>query len=396
MNQIACGTYGVSWRGRPARIKLSAPENRPPDEANMTSIPLYQSPATPDAWHRVSAPGGYEWWYFDAEDLATDTQVVAIFLEGFVFHPGYLRAFARFVKNPTRTPPPLPGDWPCVYLCIYRGGKILHQFMTQYGTQAFHASADAVDVAIGPNRFLRAGDVLKLQLSGSPWKLTWQGPKTATDQTLSATFDFTPRYAHAAAERVFLSRAMTGADHHWVIANPSCDVAGSITLTKPGGDEAIAFNGRGYHDHNYGTGPLGPGLQRWIWGRALLGDRVLTFHYAKPQDASLADEIHLMRADADAFAEVPVRAVTADWSGRTALGLAYPKQIAFDDAFQLTSPRVIDLAPFYMRLQYTVSGTLVGSATNATAFCEIAYPHRLRWPILGRMIEMSIDKRGMR
>ena len=32
---------------------------------------------------------------------------------------------------------------------------------------------------------------------------------------------------------------------------------------------------------------------------------------------------------------------------------------------------------------------------GGTAFCEIAYPHRLRWPVLGRMIEMSIDKRGI-
>jgi hypothetical protein len=89
----------------------------------MPSIAMYEPPATPDAWHRVMAPGGYEWWYFDAEDAATDTQVVAIFLEGFVFHTGYLRAYARFVRNPTAAPPPLPGDWPCVYLCVYRAGR---------------------------------------------------------------------------------------------------------------------------------------------------------------------------------------------------------------------------------------------------------------------------------
>jgi carotenoid 1,2-hydratase len=358
----------------------------------MPSIPLYESPVTPDAWHRVTAPGGYEWWYFDAEDADTDTQVVAIFLEGFVFHPGYLRAYARYVRNPTRTPPPLPSEWPCVYLCVYRGGKILHQFMTQYAPADFRASAERVDVAVGPCTLTRDGRDLVLNLKGAPWRLTWQGPKTDSHATLSASLRFTPRFDHPPAGRVFLSRAMTGAEHHWVIADPACDVGGTIRLSSAAGDEEIAFTGRGYHDHNYGTGPLGPGLRRWIWGRVLLADRVLTFHYARPKDAALPDEIHLMQADERTFGPVAVDAVTADWAGAS-LGLAYPKSLAFDDKLTLAAPRVIDRAPFYLRLQYQAGGALTGGAAGATAFCEIAYPHRLRWPVLGRMIEMSIDKR---
>jgi hypothetical protein len=54
---------------------------------------------------------------------------------------------------------------------------------------------------------------------------------------------------------------------------------------------------------------------------------------------------------------------------------------------QLVNPKVVDASPFYLRLAYDAS--LRG--ISATAFCEIAYPHRLRWPILGRMIEMSIN-----
>ena len=53
---------------------------------------------------------------------------------------------------------------------------------------------------------------------------------------------------------------------------------------------------------------------------------------------------------------------------------------------------MIDSSPFYLRIMYDASlrGTQCGRA-----FCEVAYPHRLRWPVLGRMIEMSIDKRAM-
>ena len=43
----------------------------------MPTLPLFAPPnahqaagASPDASHRVTAPGGYEWWHFDAPDAA--------------------------------------------------------------------------------------------------------------------------------------------------------------------------------------------------------------------------------------------------------------------------------------------------------------------------------------
>lgn len=364
----------------------------------MCSIPLYQTNPLADASHDVRAPGGYEWWYFDAEDPGTDTQIVAIFLQGFVFHPGYLRAHAAFLRKPTRRQPVLPGEYPCMYLCVYRNGRILHQFMTQYPPADYRASADKVDVAIGPNRLTTSQGSLQLDLSGTPWKLTGRGPQTLVDQSLTASLTFSPTFAHAPSERIFLSRAMTGADHHWVIANPRCDVSGTIMLSQNGSTiDQINFTGCGYHDHNYGTGPLGPGLKHWIWGRAILDDQITTFHHAVPRDRLLPDETHVVRASTSAFAELPVDRVDADWRGWSKVGLRYPKHLQFLDttsaaqvpALQLSNPRVIDAAPFYMRLMYDAQ--VDGRATRA--FCEVAYPHRLRWPILGRMIEMSIDKR---
>jgi carotenoid 1,2-hydratase len=363
----------------------------------MRSIPLYQPNSVPDASHDVRAPGGYEWWYFDAEDPATDTQVVAIFLQGFVFHPGYLRAHAAFLRRPTKRPPVLPIDFPCMYLCVYRNGKILHQFMTQYRPTDYAAATDAVDVAIGPNRLVGRDGVLRLDLSGTPWKLTGHGPKTLTDQSLTAQLVFKPTFTHPPAERVFLSRQMTSAEHYWVIANPRCDVSGTIQLSEKGSTvEQIHFTGRGYHDHNYGTGPLGPGLKRWIWGRAMLEDQVTTFHYAVPRDRSLPDEIHLVRANESSFSELRVDRVDADWRGWSMVGLRYPKRLRFVGAeshgspLELTNARVIDAAPFYLRLMYDAEV----DGRKTTAFCEVAYPHRLRWPVLGRMIEVSIDKRA--
>lgn len=368
----------------------------------MNVLPLFQTPADPDAWHHVTSPGGYEWWYFDAEDTTGRLQIVAIFLEGFVFHPGYLRKYASFLRKPTHRQPPVAGDFPCAYFVVYEDGKIAAQFMSQVEPSDFRASADQTDVQIGPNHLRRESDgSLRLRLRGVPWKLTWRGPLVLQGQELSADLTFRPRFPGRPMERRFLSRQMTGADHHWVIADPICDVRGTIDVGPSGSRPADgtsnggvvgrrwSFAGSGYHDHNYGTAPIGPGLKRWVWGRAIAEDRVYTFHFARGRDASLPDEMHLVRADAKGKTEVNVVTPQVDWSRRTATGLAYPQAISFAPFLRLSSPRVVDSAPFYMRLIYDAE---LDGKVRTTAFCEVAYPHRLRWPVLGRMIEMSIRR----
>ena len=103
----------------------------------MPTLPLLTPTSSPDAWHNVTAPGGYEWWYFDAEDTANDRQIVAIFFDGFVFHPKYLRAYARYRRWPTWIAPPLPRWFRCAYFVVYECGKIVSQFMRQYPRGGF-------------------------------------------------------------------------------------------------------------------------------------------------------------------------------------------------------------------------------------------------------------------
>jgi len=351
----------------------------------MPELKLLDLTAAPDGWHSVAAPGGYEWWYFDAEDAAADRQIVAIFFQGFVFHPGYLRADARYRRNPTKVPPALPQEYPCAYFVVYEKGKIAHQFMTQYKSEAFSAATDRADVTIGPNTLRTSKGGYDLSLVGTPWWLTWQGPKRGVGQTLSATLRFTPNFQHAPLERTFLSRQMTAADHHWVLAAPHCNVSGTI---HPPGGSPIEFNGVGYHDHNYGTGPIGPGLARWAWGRAIFEDRVLAFHVAVPKKPSLPIERHVMSADAQTFAALPA-VPTVDWAHRSSAGIRYPSIVRFESLLTLSQPRLIDASPFYLRLQYEAHA----GAQRGSAFCEVAKPSRLRLPVLGRMIEMSIEKK---
>src|SRR5215203_1319421 len=106
------------------------------------TLELLQHPAIADAWHNVTAPGGYEWWYFDAEDVEQDRQIVAILFDGCVCHPGYLRKYFWYARRPTRVAPPLPNEYLCAYFAVYHAGKIEHQFMTQYPAEQFEARRD--------------------------------------------------------------------------------------------------------------------------------------------------------------------------------------------------------------------------------------------------------------
>jgi carotenoid 1,2-hydratase len=354
----------------------------------MNVIELLDRDAAPDAWHDVRNPGGYEWWYFDAHDTATDTQIVAILMQGFIFHPGYLRKAYAYLKAPNKTLPAVANDYPCAYLVVYEKGKLTQQFITQYRPADFAAASDEVDVAMGPNRLTQQNGNYELTLRGTPWKLTGRGPQTLVDQSLAARLSFTPSFNVEPEQRTFLSREMTNAEHRWVIASPACRVHGTITLDGPAAKE-WKIDGVGYHDHNYGTGPIGPGLSRWIWGRVLAHDasRVLTFHHALPSDAKLSPETHVTLTSGEGVVELPGESLTLDWHGSTKLRLRYPRRIEVAGHAVLHSPRVVDASPFYLRVVY--------ESDFGRALCEIAVPSRLRWPVLGRMIEMSIDKRAV-
>jgi carotenoid 1,2-hydratase len=343
----------------------------------MPTLPLYVLPATPDAWHRVRAPGGYEWWYFDAEDAANDIQIVGILFEGFVFHSGYLRRYSRYRLRPTWFAPPLPRAYPCAYFMVYRQGRVVAQFTTQYPTGEYEVSDSSVNVRIGPNTLGRQED-------GS-YRLHFEGV-SKTHAKLHADLTFRPRWTHSSHERTSLSRQLAGAEHHWIIAAPLCDVQG--VLGVGGVDGTIPFSGRGYHDHNYGTGPLAPAVGRWMRGRILLPGWAISFQWAKPCSPAQADEVHLVEADQEGLSELPANAVEADWSGRTKLGLAYPRHLRIAGTCALDRPRILSAGLFSLRLLYETEV----DDQKASAFCEVAYPHRLLWPVVGRMTELSIRR----
>jgi carotenoid 1,2-hydratase len=336
----------------------------------VNTLPLYQTPTIADAWHNVTSPGGYEWWYFDAEDAANDRQIVAMLGYGHPFDSEYMRQYARFARNPTRVTPPRPSECIFAHFAVYHAGRVERQFTRQYPAELFEVRQEKRHVVIGTNRFT-AGNTLQqfeLVMGGVPVMQAAHNPPLLETNELYGMLTFTPRFMHSPRERELFSRQLVDGDHRWIVADPVCDVQGDIViLDSPG---RVPFHGRGYHDHWFGTRPLGKRIHRSLRGRVLLDDRCVTFHHALAHDGAM--ETHLIEIDGDDARDVEVRRAEVDWSRKSA-AVPHPGSLQFDDVLRLTNPRLLESSTYWCRASY--DATLRGKPSGQ-ALCEIAHPPR--------------------
>ena len=230
------------------------------------NLPWYSNPAHPNAAHDVRAPGGYEWWFFEAHDPATDTQIVVVFYHGDPFNLQYRRQYRRYLRRPTRNAPPVARDFPAVSMVVYRPGQKAAQSIVRSPAGSFVGSSEQPDLRIGADRLMCEADGLKLKVA-------------------QAQLTFSPRWRHPPLERALFAGH---GDHRWIVANSYCDVEGFYARDG----ERIAFSGVGYHDHQFGAGPI-PEVGDWTRGRAYFKDRVCAF-----QRASHPAEFQLIMSDA--------------------------------------------------------------------------------------------------
>ena len=119
----------------------------------MPTIPLYDESAPPDGYHRVTAPGGYEWWSV----LAQEARVKIDFFDGNPFDPTYRLAYQRYLANPTRVMPPVPRDYPSVSAGLVDRGAH-HVFGPPAAKGAFHYVEQPPTVTIEGSSILWKSD----------------------------------------------------------------------------------------------------------------------------------------------------------------------------------------------------------------------------------------------
>ena len=300
----------------------------------MPTLRLYDpNPAHPNASHRVTAPGGYERWYFDADDGAQDVQVVATFALGGDSNADYLRSYDRYRRRPTRFPPPVPSEYPSVSLDVYERGRPVAKFAERVPPTQFSASAERLDVKAAEHCAAEQSDESIRVLAGG------------------AELSFRPLLPLPPQECLLLKRRDPTAVHKWIIAAPLCAVEGTVRLD---GGRAIRLAGRGYHDHQYGTAPLADAMRWFIRGRKLSSDRATISFLEFPTDKPRPGFVRVVEAGREG--------VTVKGGGLFA-GDPYGPRARFLDSSRWTKN---------------------AEGEDGRALYERIVPKRARWPFIGR------------
>ncbi len=218
----------------------------------MPTLPLFETPAHPDGWHRVTGPGGYEWWHLAAEDEGGRISLGVNLIEGDPYNAAYMRAYSRYRRRPTRVSPPLPRDYPCVRVNVSQGDRLLWELVAPQPPGTLRASTTATDVALGPC-VLRGADDGVLRLSIDP-------PATAVSSSQRAGLHVDLMFRPLGPRPVQWEEIPLG-ESKVLYRRPMSDLRYEVTgsLRERDGTDVrreIEFGGHGSYEHTFSTGPL--------------------------------------------------------------------------------------------------------------------------------------------
>ena len=361
----------------------------------MPTLPLMTPTPHANASRKITAPGGYEWWGFDASSDDGRLHLVAALHAGNAFDGAYARRYAMYRRWPTRVAPPTPGDFVAVTFALLEQGRPALRFSMPVSREEFTAAEDGRRVRAGASHVDRASDgVLRVSLRG-----------IRHDRTIAVNLAFRPIIEASGEINLSSGGAATSEDdagllsktdaadlpattptmpdvpdagegqHGWVIVNPLCDVDGEISVFEESGGppRVTAFAGSGCHEHRWGTRPLAEVSDRWVRGRAVFEDHAVLFQ-------RLADGRSFI-CEAHKGSSPRVRGdgrLKTTGSGMSRWGVGYPETIeipghAGDVRFM--RPRVVGASIAGVTVAYDA----VGDLETGRALVEVVKPRRLRW-----------------
>jgi carotenoid 1,2-hydratase len=198
--------------------------------------------------------GGYRWWYVDAlsDDGAHGLTVIGFV--GSVFSPYYARARAKGLGDPE--------NHCAINVALYGGTR--RWAMTERGK---------ADIARSPSEFVCG-----------PSSMRWEGDELAININERCT-PLTRRLTGVVRVKM-PSRYSTDVAldekglHHWRAVAPHARV--DVQLSAPD----LKWQGRAYHDMNWGSEPLERGFREWTWSRLHDERGAVVFYDAQRTDHS--------------------------------------------------------------------------------------------------------------
>jgi carotenoid 1,2-hydratase len=280
-------------------------------------------------------PGGYAWWYFDAQSDDGQRALTAIFFIGSVFSPAYA---ARIRRGENAR----PEEHVAVNLALYERGKQVAWVMSEYGESALK-SAGADGPVIGESHIERlpsGGLRVHIKERSAPFLVSMM----KMGGRVEGTFDLEPLSGPLGP---FQLSSAGGQTHHWRVPMPRSRV--KVSFSRPG----FQFEGTGYHDINRGGGRLEAAFSRWSWARFHAGERTLVL-YAMRETSGTEQALLVDSSRTDALPDDATLAVTATEGPprKVGWGLELPSFVEIDRGGPILhhEPReLLEVAPFYAR-----------------------------------------------
>ncbi len=321
-------------------------------------------------------PGSYEWWYFDAVD-ENGYSIVVIFYEGNPFSKRYIQALSEKSNH-------LANNYPAISISVYKDGKPLFYSFEETDAAFAEFGSEKISGRVGGNNFTgsREGDSVSYLLE--------------LNQSL-------PNGESISGELLYLSDSasrITGSDfnqqssntHVWNLILPKCKVSGNLKIDSPK-SEAISFNGKGYHDHNFGSEPMKDTFDEWYWGRYHFEDSTLIY-YVMNVKGEWDRKGWLIGDDGNVAIVDSIELQDESW---TFFGLNSARKIEFSgNGFKavLQKDQMVDSGPFYQRFEGVVLAEVDGNIMKAEGISEYIKPDRIYSKMFWPLVDMRIKYPG--
>jgi hypothetical protein len=239
------------WKRRASR------QQYPP----VPTLPLFDPSADDSAWHRVTAPGGFEWWHFDMTDAGRNLRVSIDFVDGNPFDRDYQKAYTRYIARPTRVAPPTPSDYPCVRVGVFQNNRLWWGGNAGFPAGSFNGSANGPEISIGASGVRKGETAGELQVSIDRLPPADDGSLIAMSLRFRPVSAFTSRLQRF-DDAPTLVRFLQS-DRYDVAGELRLD-SGDATTENPADDATTPFAGVGRHDHLWATRPMTELRGDWI------------------------------------------------------------------------------------------------------------------------------------
>lgn len=293
-------------------------------------------------FHRPQkSPGAYEWWHFDGTDETSGYSFIIQFHAGNLFSAYYqdsLKAYWEKTKSPLSSEAlakedmgpsiaPNPLDYCGVSFRLFHKGRMVAESLQEFSRKSLKASDKHGAVLLGPNRF-------NWDQRGDPpsYVLTAQAPLHGGKTTVRARLFFTPLLKSFPA----LPQPEIPSTHTWVLAAPLCHVEGTLEWVNSEGDtkKEVAFVGKGYHDHHFGSVPLDRFVKAWHWGRSFVDGGVLVYSVQIPLEENEKPSSFLEMVHPEKTENIPI-CIRPFWKKRNVFWVPYDQKMMFHDQSSL-------------------------------------------------------------